>query len=326
MAQPFLANALDRGIPVDQLLEPAGLSYSDIQRGEIFMVGQHWYDLIDAVAEAVKNPFLGFEVGTYTAIDALPNVKVLKTDGATFGELLTALVIDVARISTMANYLLQTDGKTAELIASRTFTPKSPPSQADGYYAGFLVRLCRECCGEDWKPGELKVTLCDPDVIPEKEVEQLSVRRGNRLGAQFEFPADWLLLRYRGIHAQSLPEKPANGTEFLGRLDRLIDLHLEKANLSLAKFSELTAQSPSKLKRTLENHGTTLQRQLDILRRKRALALLENSEAPLSSIGKAVGFPEPPSFSRAFKRWTGLSPLQYRQMSRKEIEDTGHAN
>jgi len=54
----------------------------------------------------------------------------------------------------------------------------------------------------------------------------------------------------------------------------------------------------------------------DYIRRTRmqnAIELLKNSRLGVSEIGQRVGFPSPPHFSHAFKKFTGCSPAEYRR-------------
>jgi AraC-like DNA-binding protein len=124
-----------------------------------------------------------------------------------------------------------------------------------------------------------------------------------------------LLLNIGGLRGQSLPEAD-RGNSFSEQLDRQIDLHIEKRDMSLERFCKLSSLSPSKLKRTLAKHGTSFHRRLDERRATRAKALLLNSDLELAEIGNLVGFPEPASFSRAFKKWAGVPPGRFRQDSK----------
>ena len=53
----------------------------------------------------------------------------------------------------------------------------------------------------------------------------------------------------------------------------------------------------------------------DVLRFKKAMTLLTGGFKPIVEIAAECGFCNPSYFVRSFKRYTGLTPLEYRQSS-----------
>ena len=70
--------------------------------------------------------------------------------------------------------------------------------------------------------------------------------------------------------------------------------------------------SEATLRRRLRDEGHTYQSIKDDLRRDQAIALLQGSRRSLPDIAAALGFAEPSAFYRAFKKWTGGKPSDYR--------------
>ena len=66
------------------------------------------------------------------------------------------------------------------------------------------------------------------------------------------------------------------------------------------------------LKRKLQASGCSFQQLLDQARKSEALRLMGNSDLDLQDIAAALGYRDPPSFTRAFRRWSGQSPSQAR--------------
>lgn len=66
------------------------------------------------------------------------------------------------------------------------------------------------------------------------------------------------------------------------------------------------------LRRRLSDEGTTFEQLLTGLQRERAIALLGGT-TPIALIAHAVGFADASAFSRAFRRWTGKSPSDFRR-------------
>jgi len=67
------------------------------------------------------------------------------------------------------------------------------------------------------------------------------------------------------------------------------------------------------MSRRLEGEGTSFTDELDNARRQLALAYLKDGETPLKEAAFRLGFSHAESFHRAFKRWTGETPLGYRK-------------
>ena len=66
------------------------------------------------------------------------------------------------------------------------------------------------------------------------------------------------------------------------------------------------------LRRRLKQEGYTYQSIKDDLRRDIAIAELQSSNRTIADIAASVGFAEPSAFHRAFRKWTGMRPADYR--------------
>jgi len=78
---------------------------------------------------------------------------------------------------------------------------------------------------------------------------------------------------------------------------------------AIAKRLGLTSRS---LQRRLEDEGTTFKQVREEVRRELAQRYLDDGLA-IAEISFLLGFSEPSAFFRAFKRWTGLTPLEARR-------------
>ncbi len=76
--------------------------------------------------------------------------------------------------------------------------------------------------------------------------------------------------------------------------------------------------SPRTLIRRLRAAGTTFQFEIDGIRQQRATELLRRMNVPMSAIADTLGFADPASFAKSFKRWTGVSPSAYRKSCRPD--------
>jgi AraC-like DNA-binding protein len=73
--------------------------------------------------------------------------------------------------------------------------------------------------------------------------------------------------------------------------------------------------APWTLKRRLSAEGTTYKKIESDLRKKKAIDLLKTTDYPVEQIATEVGFNDISNFYRAFKRWTGRNPGNYRKKS-----------
>lgn len=70
--------------------------------------------------------------------------------------------------------------------------------------------------------------------------------------------------------------------------------------------------SPSTLRRRLAAEGTSWRALKDASRRDVALRYVVDTDLPFAEIAALLGFDEPSTFFRAFRRWTGTTPTRYR--------------
>jgi len=82
---------------------------------------------------------------------------------------------------------------------------------------------------------------------------------------------------------------------------------------SLESLAEDMHTSTSTLRRRLESEGQFYQGLKDQLRRDMAINLLNGTTMSVMDIGAELGFAETSAFHRAFKKWTGANPGEYRR-------------
>ncbi|MEI6733216.1 MAG: AraC family transcriptional regulator [Comamonadaceae bacterium] len=107
------------------------------------------------------------------------------------------------------------------------------------------------------------------------------------------------------------------------RRDRLLATRVRQAlvshplhSRSAEDLAALLHVSPRTLHRQLKEKGTSLQTLKDEVRQGRAQDLLLRTVRPIKQVAEAVGFQNEKSFIRAFRRWAGKSPGEFRQAAR----------
>jgi len=114
-------------------------------------------------------------------------------------------------------------------------------------------------------------------------------------------------------HAEALMAKyPVNDT-LVERVRTIIKNELRGGNASLEWIAHNLSMSGRTLQRKLREHGTSHQELLDQMRRDLAMRYLAEPEMAICEVAYLLGFSESSALHRAFKRWTGQTPNEFRR-------------
>jgi AraC-like DNA-binding protein len=91
-----------------------------------------------------------------------------------------------------------------------------------------------------------------------------------------------------------------------------IELQLPEGEPSAERIAQNLHLSLRSLQRHLADEGCSYDLLLNQCRQNLALQHMLDAGSSLSEIAYLLGFADTSSFSRAFKRWTGMTPSQYR--------------
>lgn len=114
---------------------------------------------------------------------------------------------------------------------------------------------------------------------------------------------------------QSVFLKYKNPDSLTARLRRRLRGCLDDANADWPLLDALAREfhlAPTTLRRRLDAEGTSYQGLKDELRRDAAIHHLCHSALSIAEIGVLLGFQEASAFHRAFKKWSGMQPGEYR--------------
>jgi AraC-like DNA-binding protein len=100
--------------------------------------------------------------------------------------------------------------------------------------------------------------------------------------------------------------------DIISSLRRVLAVSLLGGDASLQASASALNMHPRTLNRRLRERGTTFQRELGFVRFSLARQYLESSSIPLTIIASALGYADPSVFTRAFERWSGIAPSQWR--------------
>ena len=111
--------------------------------------------------------------------------------------------------------------------------------------------------------------------------------------------------------AVSTPAPPPAGS-FRREVEGRIEISLPLGEIRIDSVARALGVSRKTLYRRLKAEGATFEQLLDRLRHRLAWRYLTEHRMAVKEAAWRLGFSDPAAFSRAFKRWTGLSPAAAR--------------
>ncbi|MFE8071019.1 AraC family transcriptional regulator [Marinobacteraceae bacterium S3BR75-40.1] len=123
--------------------------------------------------------------------------------------------------------------------------------------------------------------------------------------------SDSLVARLSKEQCERTLERLSRSASFHERVSRVVETS-HPFPPKLGRVAGMLFVSDRTLKRRLNEEGATYQGVVDEVRLRRAKDLLANTEMSLGQISEALGYADAANFTRAFRRWTGCNPSNYR--------------
>ena len=118
------------------------------------------------------------------------------------------------------------------------------------------------------------------------------------------------LLAFLGRVTKAVEGVQPQQSPFRREVERTLEPLLSGGDFGIERVARALGCSRQTLYRRLKAEGVTFEQLLDDLRRRLALELVR--KVPVKQAAWRLGFADPASFSRAYKRWTGRSPSEAR--------------
>jgi len=116
--------------------------------------------------------------------------------------------------------------------------------------------------------------------------------------------------------AQQRLDELAQSESIVAKVRQLLVKHLDEGNVGIADSAQRLHMSAATLRRRLAEEGTTHKDLLEQVRREVALHQLHERRLSVGQIAFLLGFSSQSAFGRAFRRWVGTTPLEYRAQLR----------
>jgi AraC-like DNA-binding protein len=325
-AERFVALLESRGIITDDVLAAGGLTRGQLgdPAGRIPVTA--FGDVLARGAELAEDPGLGLELGLQLKASshgmvgfALITCNTLR-DAMALGERFVEL-----RATPWKTQLLE-EGETAIL----RFIEVAPMGRGrtvmlEGVL-GAAIRLGEFMLGEPFTHPDIEFWSDGPELPHHARFRDRVPRvRYNCATNEARFPAAWLdrplALREPVANREVVTVLEHERKLFAGG-DDLVDRTRALVSNPANGFPDLNRAaarlrvSSRTLRRHLSRSGTTFQALRDEVRRAYSMTLLERSRLAVDDVARELGYADAAGFVRAFQRWTGETPANYRRRSR----------
>lgn len=321
-----------RNLDVDGLLEAAGISPELLNSPQARVSSGHFGNLWHLIARSLDDEFFGMDshrmkVGSFTLLCH----AIIQSD--TLERALQRALRFFRVVLDDLEGQLERHGDTAWIVLADRTRPgecppgSEPPPRRAFAYGTLLLMLHGLAC---WLVGRriplLRADFRCPEPAFGSEWRMLFSPHlsFDQPRSGIAFPAEYLDMgniqneRTMKEFLRSAPVnflvKYKNSASLTARIRR----HLKKMPAAAwPDFSTLAHQlhySTATLRRRLEDEGQSYRRILDDLRQDLAISLLSHSDKSVMEIAAELGFAESSAFHRAFKKWTGARPGEYRRL------------
>ena len=324
-ARLVLQMCVERGIPRERMLAGLGIDVALVDEdGANLSIRQHMSLLLKAIKLSGEEGGLGYELGLRIGLSTHALVAMTMLSQLTIGDAIR-LGIQGSQVfvPVYRGRLEQADGFAVLDISMDMAVPDTLSRYAfdmalTSVWSGLLSLF-----GGVWPEVELWFAYPEPDYFAAYR-DRLPACRFDMGANQICFPASQLGKRIQTgdpVMAELMKEKMARALEARkqqGQADILTLLQplLVRGPNGYPDMDAVCSKlfmSTRTLKRKLQQAGSGFQILLDDVRRQDAMRLLGSSERSIEDIAAWMGFSEPANFTHAFKRWTGVTPSEWRR-------------
>jgi AraC-like DNA-binding protein len=318
-ARPVLAALRVRGVDEAPVFRAARISVRALEDPDARFPYRAVVHLWEAAAEASGDPFFGIHLAGSADRGTFDVLEYLGSASKTLGEAYARVARYARLLYDRTNVRLIIEPRQARLI--RRTVP--PAVQYTEYIIAYMLARGRQWTGRMWCPERLRFQHDSPPGRSRRlplfrcSVEFGAIDTEVRLAPKLmRLPLEHadsrlldILLRYADGQLAALPD----AGDLAAKAAHSIARQVASRRPSLASTATLLRTTPRTLQRRLAEKGLSYAVVFEEVIRSLALKYIVHAGLSIDEIAYLLHFSDGTAFYRAFKRWTGESPLQYRR-------------
>ncbi|CCB64966.1 putative Helix-turn-helix-domain containing protein AraC type [Hyphomicrobium sp. MC1] len=276
--------------------------------------------LLEVCIELTGCGHFGVLVGERFDLRSFGALGCLLRNSASVGDALRSLVLHLHVHDRGAAPVLLAPHPSKIILGYSVYRSETPaiPQIYDAAIA-IAYKILQELCGPAWKPQTVQFSYRRPSNIePYRRIFQSPVRFGAEVSG-IVFPAFYLQRPISDADPSlhdilvAAMENAANGRLSLSEKVQEVLPQMVLGGTSAANVVARLFDMPERtLRRRLATEGKNLQHLVQQARFELAQQMLKNTERPVTGIAASLRYEDANAFSRAFRKWAGVSPQQWR--------------
>lgn len=278
----------------------------------------------DEAAVFLNDPYFGLHVGEFAEAGSWSILGYMMMNCKNVGEAFEKSARYSRIIGNLIEVRIERKLNKSKLIFFTS--PHAPEMSRHCFDTAFSTTICmmRNFTSVDMHPLEVTFTYVEPESSPEyKRIFQCPILFGQKENSLtidtsvFNTPilmANPSLLEHFEKYAQEFLAEIDGRNEHTRVVTKLIIARLDDEALSIEKVAKEMSISVRTLQKRLEEEGVVFSDLLRDIRHRLARKYLREKYS-VEQITYLLGFSEPSAFRRAFKKWSGVTPREYREQS-----------
>jgi AraC-like DNA-binding protein len=318
---PFATFMRKNGEPVERLMQKSRLPSSCLDNPEMLIPSDAAFHFRELAARVTGLPNVALESTKGLEVANLGDFGQILLHAPTLGKMLTEFCRLAPSQTSMTSFAVkQRNDGDVSFCYHFDYSSDFDLWHNDLYILQWILKVVR-LVDPEWAPKGLCFSAMN-SVHCHQALEMLGVSSAVSYGhpwSCFTIPSSMLALPLREIVAWQKKELPdidllssAPGKSYSEALQQVLRSYAADRWLSVNEASECVGASMRTLQRRLSTEQTSYSRVLEQARAEMASELLESTEACLADIAHELGYPSPGNFTRAFRRWSGVSPSEFR--------------